>query len=214
MYLLRTDDAYGNIRLLYLLKAVPVAHLPVLDFRYDRLELVLRQSHLIDDGLYLLRCYPLEVLQTRGYRQPGHIQRTGTDQHLPVAVGIITVRAVLPAREDNTEEVVALTPCHDVHHRLGVVGLPWQGVIDDAEQLSVILLTAASDKQRGIRIVADNGDGVVVVDGTYCLQVTVQPLPRLLHRQHPRGTGLEVHVIGSAGTALWSVVEDHQSRIP
>ena len=82
----------------------------------------------------------LEVFLARGDDESCHIEGTGTDEVLSVCLGVVAVGTVLPAWEHHGEVLVVAPPTDDVHHRLRLVLMLRQGVVEAQEQLFVTIL--------------------------------------------------------------------------
>ena len=85
-------------------------------------ELFLIQRHLCEDAEGALRGESLEVLLTRRNKEARHIEGAWRDDILFVALGIVAVRTMLGAQEDDGEVFIAITPADDIHHRLDLIG--------------------------------------------------------------------------------------------
>ena len=149
----------------------------------------------------------------RGDEETCHIEGSWRDDILLVALGIVAIRTMLRAQEDDREILVAITPADDVHHRLDLIVALGQGLVETAEELFVAILGTAADEHSRTRILLDEGDVLVVVEADNLRQMVAESLPRLLEGQRATGACLEMGMIGGRGATLRSVVEHHQFRI-
>ena len=154
----------------------------------------------------------LEVFFSRGDDKPGHIECSRRHHHLLIAFGSIAVRTVFLAQEDHGEEVFMVAPAQDVHHGFLSLrfALGFHCLIDFPEHFLVALTAAALDKQGRCRIVANKIDAFVLVELEHLFKITAQPLPLLLQGHYPASSRLEMKMVGSRGTTLRTVIENHQ----
>ena len=120
---------------------------------------------------------------------------------------------MLAPRDDNGEIAVAIAPCHNIHHWLLVIVVDGKSLVDVVEELAVGILGIAADEKCRHWIVTDHRHIVMIVEPTDDFEIAAQPLPSLLQGQDAACSGLEMHVVGSAGTTLRTVVEHHQLGI-
>ena len=122
----------------------------------------------------------LKVFLTRRDDETRHVEGTWRDDKLRTAFGIVTLRTVLGAREDNGEVLVVAAPADDVHHRLRLVSALGQGIVETTEQLFVAILRTTPDEQGRTGVFLDEGDIFFVVDADDGSEVVAEALPRLL----------------------------------
>ena len=122
----------------------------------------------------------LEVFLTRRDDETRHVEGSWRDDKLRTAFGIVTLRTVLGAREDNGEVLVVAAPADDVHHRLRLVSALGQGIVETTEQLLVAILRTTPDEQGRTGVFLDEGDIFFVVDADDGSEVVAEALPRLL----------------------------------
>ena len=181
---------------------------------YHRGKLLVVEAHLTQYFYRLLCRETLEVGLSRRYYHSSHVESSRTDHQRTLGlrsrqVGI-ACRTVAAAREYHREIFVAVSPAHDVHHRLIVVLCHWQRLVNEFEQFGVALQTLAADEQCRRRIFVYHGNALAVVVGGYLRHVAAIALPSRLQRQQSARAGLEMTMVGSRRSAFRTVVEHHQ----
>ena len=82
------------------------------------LHLVVTECHLAQDSLSLFGCQSLKILLAWSDYQSCHVQCSGTDDILRLALCLIAVWTMLFTREHHREVLLRHTPTHHIHHRL------------------------------------------------------------------------------------------------
>ena len=157
----------------------------------------LGERHLPENVKGRLWRQPLIVFLSGRNDQSCHIEGTWTDDKLFCAFGIVAVGTMLATWENDGEELIMATPADNVHHRLCLVFLDGQCLVETQEELFIAVLRMAADKQGRAGVLVDDGDVFIVVEADDLCQVTAQSLPGELEGQHTTCACLEMGVIGS-----------------
>ena len=214
-YLRTAHDAYRYVRLLACEVGVrsEVARCKCAQLLGCLVERSRVHAALLQDSYGFVCAERVEVFATRCDDEARHVERTRTDEALLLAVGEVAVGTMLRAWYHHHLIVVAVAPCYDVHHRLGVAAVHRQRRIELAEELFARVLVGSAYREYGHGEAAYGCYRTTLIVLYEHFGVAAQSGPVGLQRQHARTYSLEVHVVGSRRATLRSVIEHRQRRI-
>ena len=117
---------------------------------------------------------------------------------------------MLLSRNHHRDEFIALSPSHNVHHRLGLSTTQRHGSVKTVEEHLVALLTLRDDDEGRNHEVVNHGYLLFIVQRDDVGKIARKALPIGLQRQDAARTCLEMKMIRGRGTALRTIVEHHQ----
>ena len=160
-----------------------------------------------------LGCDTVEVAPAWRNNQSCHVESTRTDKEFTAVVGKIAVGTMLCTRYHDREQGVAVAPCHDVHHRFGVASVHRESRIEHAEESFAHLRMRAADNKRRHYIARNQCQILFIIFLYKHIKAATESRPVGLQWQDATCSGLEMLMVGSRRTTLWTIIEHHKFGI-